>query len=82
LAKSIVAVTAAAVHANRISETTTPMTRLIAFLRSDLILSLVGGFAIGIAGIAMVKPASAGSERHESRAVIIDTPDHAQKTHS
>jgi hypothetical protein len=53
------------------------MNRLIAFFRSDLFLSLFGGFAIGIAGIALVKPASAVSEKYETRAVSIDGPAHA-----
>ena len=35
------------------------MTRLFNFLRSDLFFSLAGGFALGLAGMAMVKPASA-----------------------
>jgi hypothetical protein len=52
--------------------------RLIAFFRSDLFLSLAGGFALGIAGIAMVKPASAETERHETRAVAIESPVVAQ----
>lgn len=30
------------------------------FLRSDLFLSLLGGFAIGVAGLALIKPATAG----------------------
>lgn len=29
------------------------------FLRSDLFLSLLGGFAIGVAGLAFIKPAIA-----------------------
>ena len=50
------------------------MTRMIAFFRSDLFLSLAGGFALGIAGIALVRPASAETERHESKAVVIESP--------
>jgi hypothetical protein len=30
------------------------------FVRSDLFLSLVGGFALGAAGLALIKPATAG----------------------
>jgi hypothetical protein len=48
--------------------------RLIAFFRSDLFLSLAGGFALGIAGIAMIKPASAETERNETKAVAIESP--------
>lgn len=29
------------------------------FLRSDLFLSLIGGFALGMAGLALVQPATA-----------------------
>lgn len=50
------------------------MTRMIAFFRSDLFLSLAGGFALGIAGIALVRPASAETKRYESKAVIIESP--------
>lgn len=49
------------------------MTRLIAFFRSELFLSLAGGFALGIAGIALVRPASAETERHETKALIIES---------
>jgi hypothetical protein len=47
------------------------MTRTFAFFRSDLFLSLFGGFALGIAGIALVKPASATSEPGEGKSVQI-----------
>jgi hypothetical protein len=50
------------------------MTRMIAFFSSDLFLSLAGGFALGIAGIALVRPASAETERQESKAVVIESP--------
>jgi hypothetical protein len=50
------------------------MARLIAFFRSDLFLSLAGGFAIGIAGIAMIRPASAEMERYEAKAIAIESP--------
>jgi hypothetical protein len=49
------------------------MTRLIAFFRSELFLSLAGGFALGIAGIALVRPASAETERHEAKALVIES---------
>ena len=35
------------------------MDSIFNFLRSDLFLSLLGGFAIGAAGLAIIKPASA-----------------------
>jgi hypothetical protein len=36
------------------------------FLRSDLFLSLFGGFALGVAGLALIKPASAGDVTAEA----------------
>lgn len=30
------------------------------FVRSDLFLSLMGGFALGVAGLALIPPANAG----------------------
>jgi len=36
------------------------MDPIMSFLRSDLFLSLLGGFALGVAGLAIVKPATAG----------------------
>lgn len=48
------------------------MIRLFHFLRSDLFFSLVGGFALGLAGMAMVKPASATSEHGESKSILIE----------
>jgi hypothetical protein len=35
------------------------MNRFFSFLRSDLFLSLIGGFALGTAGLALVQPANA-----------------------
>ncbi len=35
------------------------MDRIFNFVRSDLFLSLAGGFALGVAGLTIVKPASA-----------------------
>lgn len=48
------------------------MYRLISFVRSDLFLSLMGGFALGLAGMALVKPASATQEKDEARAVVVE----------
>ena len=48
------------------------MTHLFNFLRSDLFFSLAGGFALGLAGMAMVKPASATSEQNESKTIVIE----------
>ncbi len=55
------------------------MTRMIAFFRSDLFLSLAGGFALGIAGIALVRPAAAETERHEAKALVIESAEIAAK---
>jgi hypothetical protein len=57
------------------------MDRIFSFLRSELFLSLAGGFALGLAGMALVKPASATSEKNESRAVLIDATEQGILTH-
>jgi hypothetical protein len=48
------------------------MNRFFSFVRSDLFLSLAGGFALGLAGMALIKPASATPEKNETRAVLIE----------
>ncbi len=48
------------------------MKQLFSFVRSELFLSIMGGFALGLAGMAMVKPASATSEKAEAGAVLIE----------
>lgn len=54
------------------------MTRIFDFLRSELFLSLAGGFALGIAGMTMVKPASADSgDAAIERAISVGEPVHA-----
>lgn len=40
------------------------------FLRSDLFLSLFGGFALGVAGLALIKPASASDAMVKSEQSI------------
>lgn len=47
-------------------------------MRSELFLSLAGGFALGLAGMALVKPASANPEKNEARTVLVET---AGQTH-
>lgn len=55
------------------------MTRIFDFLRSELFLSLAGGFALGIAGMTLVKPASADSgDAAVVRAISVGEPVHAQ----
>lgn len=48
------------------------MNSIFSFVRSELFLSILGGFALGLAGMAMVKPASASSEKAEAGAVLIE----------
>ena len=48
------------------------MKQLFSFVRSELFLSIMGGFALGLAGMAIVKPASATSEKAEAGAVLIE----------
>jgi hypothetical protein len=50
------------------------MNRLLKLLRSDLFLSLAGGFALGVAGLAVIKPASAGHHDDMAKAVTVETP--------
>ena len=54
------------------------MDRLIKFVKSELFLSLAGGFALGLAGMALVKPASAESSGDIARSVTVEMPDYAQ----
>ncbi len=50
------------------------MDRIINFVRSDLVLSLIGGFALGVAGLAIVKPASAGPGiENDAQSIIVGT---------
>ncbi len=49
------------------------MTRLARFLRSDLFLSLAGGFALGLAGVAVIKPANAGQSGEAVKALTVET---------
>jgi hypothetical protein len=42
------------------------MDRLYYFVRSDLFLSLAGGFPLGLAGLAIIKPASANDNNVEA----------------
>ncbi|NJM50322.1 MAG: hypothetical protein HC843_05055 [Sphingomonadales bacterium] len=58
------------------------MNRLIDFIRSDLFLSLVGGFALGLAGIAFIKPASAGSNQDVVKSVTVEAPAYGENGHT
>jgi hypothetical protein len=48
------------------------MRQIFSFVRSELFLSIIGGFALGVTGMALVKPASATSEKAEAGAVLIE----------
>ena len=51
------------------------MSRIFKFVRSELFLSLAGGFALGVAGIAIVKPASADvGDVNVSMAISVGAP--------
>lgn len=51
------------------------MARLFNFVRSDLFLSLAGGFALGVAGLAIINPASANDSSAEvTRSVSVGGP--------
>jgi hypothetical protein len=49
--------------------------RILRLVRSDLFLSLLGGFALGFAGLSLVKPASADVDTDQNRAVTVSVPD-------
>jgi hypothetical protein len=56
------------------------MDRFLNFVRSELFLSLAGGFALGLAGMAVVKPASADSSTGvEMRSVSVSVLNHDGK---
>ncbi|MGB5077993.1 MAG: hypothetical protein WBO17_10990 [Sphingorhabdus sp.] len=53
------------------------MDRIFDFVRSELFLSLAGGFALGVAGLAVVKPASADiGQVEQARAITVGAPVH------
>jgi hypothetical protein len=55
------------------------MDRLFNFVRSDLFLSLAGGFALGVAGLTVIKPASAqDADVEAARSIIVGAPVHAE----
>jgi hypothetical protein len=51
------------------------MIRILHLCRSDLMLSIIGGFALGIAGMSLIKPANADVEKDRGRAVTVSIPD-------
>lgn len=53
------------------------MDRIFNFVRSDLFLSLAGGFALGVAGLALVKPAEAhGVDVDAAQSIMVGAPIH------
>lgn len=55
------------------------MNRFINLVRSDLFLSLAGGFALGIAGLTMINPAAANSGDTEvAKSISVEVPAHAE----
>ncbi len=55
------------------------MNRFLNFAKSDLFWSLAGGFALGMAGMAVIKPATAGDRNEMAKSVTVETPSHDQK---
>jgi hypothetical protein len=53
------------------------MNRLFDLVKSDLFWSIAGGFALGLAGISAIKPASAGSGEELAKSVTVEIPDYA-----
>ncbi|WP_373475643.1 hypothetical protein [Sphingorhabdus sp.] len=47
------------------------MDRIFDFVRSDLFLSLLGGFALGVAGLVMVDPATANTKEVEATGSLL-----------
>lgn len=57
------------------------MNRIFNFVRSDLFLSLAGGFALGVAGLTIVKPASADIGHVEAaKAISVGAPVYEEVT--
>ncbi len=57
------------------------MNRILNFARSDLFLSLAGGFALGVAGLTIVKPASADIGQVEAaKSISVGAPVHEEIT--
>lgn len=55
------------------------MDRIFNFLRSDLFLSLAGGFALGLAGLTVINPANASSvDTDTGRSITVGAPVHVE----
>lgn len=53
------------------------MNRLFDLVKSDLFWSIAGGFALGLAGLSVIKPASAGNREELAKSVTVEIPDYA-----
>ena len=58
------------------------MRQFFRFLRSDLFFSLAGGFALGLAGMAVIRPAAAGHGDDVAKALTVETPPQSIKLDS
>jgi hypothetical protein len=57
------------------------MNRILNFVRSELFLSLAGGFALGVAGLAVIKPASADiGHADAAKAISVGAPVYEEVT--
>lgn len=55
------------------------MDRFVDFVRSELFLSLAGGFLLGVMGLTLIRPANA-VDGDDSKAVVVETiKDHGSK---
>ncbi len=55
------------------------MNRIFNFVRSDLFLSLAGGFALSVAGLAVIQPASADIGRSgAAKSISVGAPIHEE----
>jgi hypothetical protein len=55
------------------------MDRIFNFLRSDLFLSLAGGFALGLAGLTVINPANASSADGDAgHSITVGAPVHVE----
>lgn len=57
------------------------MNRLFHFVRSDLFLSIAGGFALGVAGLTILSPAAARNGDNElAKSISVEVPVHVENS--
>jgi hypothetical protein len=57
------------------------MDRIFNFVRSDLFLSITGGFALGVVGLAVVKPANANiGDAASAQSISVGAPVYEETT--